>query len=103
MQNMPPKPPARPCLHSAAYKDVTFDFDDFAGRQGAFPVQGGEWKTTQSEKNSKKLSEMLADSNAALMSEPWRSRPGAEGHAGGSPESWIAELLWVEQQFPCRR
>lgn len=78
--------PKRPA-YSAAYKDFAFDFDGFAGRQGAFLVQAGEWKTTQIERNSEKLPEMLADYNTALMSEPWRSRPGAGGMRGGSPES----------------
>lgn len=104
MQNMPTPPPQKPqaCPAYIPPHMKTSHLILMAWREDrvAYPVQGGEWKTTQSERNSEKLPEMLADYNTALMSEPrLRSRPGA----GGSPESWIAELLWVEQQFPCRR
>lgn len=45
-------------LPSLRHKDFTFDFDGFSGRQGAFPVQEGVKKNTQSERNSEKLLEM---------------------------------------------
>lgn len=60
------------------HKDFTFDFDGFSGRQGAFPVQEGV-KNTQSERNSEKLLEMLADYSTALMSESWQSQLCARG------------------------
>lgn len=60
------------------HKDFTFDFDGFSGRQGAFPVQEGV-KNTQSERNSEKLLEMLADYGSALMSESWQSQLCARG------------------------
>lgn len=60
------------------HKDFTFDFDGFSGRQGAFPVQEGV-KNTQSERNSEKPLEMLADYSTALMSESWQSQLCARG------------------------
>lgn len=60
------------------HKDFTFDFDGFSGRRGAFPVQEGV-RNTQSERNSEKLLEMLADYSTALMSESWQSQLCARG------------------------
>lgn len=86
----PPKPPARDIPENIK----TFDFDGLARGQGAFPVQGWEGKkTTQSERNSEKLPETLADYNTALMSEPRRSRPGAGGPRRREPaiiNCWVA-------------
>lgn len=54
-------------LPSLRHRDITFYFDACSGRQGAFPVQE-EAKSTQSERNGKKLLEMYARYNTALMS-----------------------------------
>lgn len=54
-------------LPSLRHGDITFYFDACSGRQGAFPVQEGA-KNTHSERNCKKLLEMYARYNTALMS-----------------------------------
>lgn len=73
-------------LPSLQHKDFTFYLDVCSGRQGAFPVQEGV-KNTQSEKSSKKLLEMEAHDNTALMSEALAESTlcrGDLGHIGRS-------------------